>query len=276
MKQAIKLKFLTVFMLITLNSFSGTFYIQYNRGWSSSTVADIRFESTDFFLEFENVKMENNSFFPDNSIIPNAFIKPLLKLDIVSAIKATTEPYYSIRMFYFPKPSANMGFGIDFIHFKVFVPDDELKVPVKGELNGEAVQETTNIHKYINYFNVSHGVNFLGLTFYFKKNLKTKSLNFEPYILTGIGPCIPHQELRFVWDKEPASYTYIINIRNYGIALSTGSLIRISNKFGIYFEIKKTFTHLGKLPFYNGEGHSSLNFSVFHIVWGITIFANYF
>ncbi len=265
---------LIVFLLNFMLSEDSSLYIEYNRGWSSPTNTDIKFSSKDLNFEIKDVHLIDNSFFPDNSIIPNAFIKPLLKLDIVGAIKSTTEPYYGIRVFYFLSNSSKFGFGIDFIHFKVFVPDSSQTVFIKGSIFDENISSYEDIHKTIKYFNVSHGVNLIGLTVIYRKQFKKiKKIpdgKVQPYISLALGPCIPHTELKFSWDREPANYSYEIRWGNYGAGLSAGVRLHVKKHLGFYLESKLVYTNLANLSFYNGEGKISMRFSTFHILWGVS------
>lgn len=90
-------------------------YFEYNRGMSSPVIANLRINYPGYFdYTFHDVVMYDYSFFPDNSIIPNAFISHLLALDIVNTVKSFTEPYYGIRFYHFREDNPNIGWGIEF------------------------------------------------------------------------------------------------------------------------------------------------------------------
>ena len=281
------IKIILLFGLILLNSlvFSKNkekderhryhlFYIEYNRGFSSPTTSNIHLKTATQDLTFYNVHLEDNSFFPDNSIIPNAFFKPLFKGDIVGAVKATTEPYYGIRIYHFLKTHPEIGFGIDFIHFKVFLPDESQNVQIKGTDNKNKIDRTDDIHNYFYSFNVSHGVNHIGLSFVYRKMfLKSEKYpdgKVQPYFSFHIAPCIPHHEIK-LQGSELEAYSYQLKFPNLGFAIGLGSRFHLFNHLGIYIEYKYTYTFLRNLVFDNGEGKVQLNFGVHHIIWGFSL-----
>lgn len=250
------------------------FYIEYNRGISSHTSSNIHLITQNQNLIFYNVRLIDNSFFPDNSIIPNAFFKPLFKGDIVNAVKATTEPYYGIRIYHFLKKHPEIGFGIDFIHFKVFLSDESQNVQIKGTDNGEQIDKTDDIHNYLFSFNVSHGVNHIGLSFVYRKmflkNLKFPDGRIQPYFSFQIAPCIPHHEVKLK-NSDLEAYSYQIKFPNFGFGVGFGSRFHLFNHFGLYIEYKYTYTFLRNLVFDNGEGQIKLNFGAHHLIWGFSL-----
>ena len=89
-------------------------YFEYNRGKSFPVTTDIGLQYGSNSLHFYDVHLDDDSFFPDNSIIPNAFLKPLFKLRFSDALAAFTEPYYGYRFIHFFKKnprSSNRGFS---------------------------------------------------------------------------------------------------------------------------------------------------------------------
>lgn len=79
----------------------GEFFLEYSRGRSEPTRADLRFRYGDTDLTFHDVRFADRSFYPDNSTIPHEPLKRLGNLHFVDAVKSATEPYYGIRLFYF-------------------------------------------------------------------------------------------------------------------------------------------------------------------------------
>ena len=188
---------LTSFNAAQIDSNMPLNYFEYNRGMSSPVIAQIRINYPGFFdYTFHDVIMYDYSFFPDNSIIPNAFIDNLFSGDIVGAVKSFTEPYYGIRFYHFLKNNPNLGWGIEFIHFKVFLPSSSLQnVHITGtDSNGNNVDTYDIISNYISYFNVSHGVNHLSFSVVYRLMLfqkpKIPQGILQPYIkLWGSFEC---------------------------------------------------------------------------------------
>jgi len=283
MNKVLKLKIIIFIILLTSNlAFAEKekvkkmklTFIEYARGVSSSTNSTIHLSTVSKDLYFYDVHLIDNSFFPDNSIIPNAFLKPLFKGDIVGAVKATTEPYYGIRIYHFLKNKPQIGFGIDFIHFKVFLPDEKQTVKIKGTKEGENINLRDDVHNYLESFNVSHGVNHIGFSIIYRKRLykneKFPDGKLQPYVSFHIAPCIPHHEVQ-IKDSELKAYSYQIKFPNFGFGLGAGLRVRIYEHFGLFLEYKYTYTFLRNLVFDNGEGKIQLNFGVHHLQWGFSI-----
>ena len=248
-------------------------YIEYDRGMSSHTSANIQLITQTQYLTFYNVHLIDNSFFPDNSIIPNAFFKPLFKGNIVGAVKATTEPYYGIRIYYFLKSHPGIGVGIDFIHFKVFLPDESQKVHIIGTTDNKRIDEVEDIHDYFYSFNVSHGVNHIGFSILYRKMI-LKNRNFpdgkiQPFVSFHLAPCIPHHEVKLK-NSELKAYSYQVRFPNFGFGVGLGTRFHLTEHFGLYIEYKYTYTLLRNLVFDNGEGKVKLNFGVHHLIWGFS------
>ena len=273
--------FLIFISILTNLTFSGgkskkikLTYIEYNRGYSSPTNTSISLKTPSESLVFNNVHLIDNSFFPDNSIFPNAFFKPLFKGDIVGAVKATTEPYYGIRIFHFLKNKPNIGFGIDFIHFKIFLPNEPQRVKISGTIEGKTIERYDDIHNYLKSFNVSHGVNHIGIAFVYRKMYyKTEGFpdgKVQPYLSFHIAPCIPHHEVKLK-NSELKAYSYQVKFPNFGFGIGTGVRVHIFSHLGFYFEYKYTYTFLRNLVFDNGEGNIKLDFGVHHLQWGLSV-----
>jgi hypothetical protein len=170
-----------IFLIISAALFSTAFgekkkpaipltYIEYNRGLNFPTSSTIRINCPGHFdLRFHNTRLIGHSFFPDNAIIPNAFFAPLSRLNFKAAVNAFTEPYYGVRIYRFFKKNPNLGVGIEFIHLKVFIPDEGDEVLVTGTEKGVPVGKTTSTKDYISDFNVSHGVNHLSLSVVYRQ-----------------------------------------------------------------------------------------------------------
>lgn len=253
-------------------------YFEYNRGASLPTRADIDINYPGSFnLTFHDVRMTGKSFYPDDSIIPNAFLRPLLQGRFRAAKNAFTEPYYGLRITKFFKFMPNLGIGLEFVHLKVFIPDEGDTVRVTGEDRGIPVDTRTSTKDYIDSFNVSHGVNHLNLFVVYRLGMKKEAASspskFQPYFSAGYGPCIPHPQLRLKGDPQYKAYGHQFTFRNNALTPGGGSRFQISKRFGLYFEGKLTQANLRELSFDNGEtGTVRLKFLVFHLAWGISVF----
>ena len=253
-------------------------YIEYNRGMSFPTYSDVRFIYQNHDFTLQNLHLEDESFFPDGSIIPNAFLKHLFNLKFGDAIKSFTEPYYGIRFFHFFKRKPEFGIGIELIHFKVFLVDRKQKSRMTGTYMGSEADRTVNVEDYIYSFNVSHGINHLSLTFVYRLMLsKTPGIKdgrLQPYISVNAGPAIPHMELETNEEGkiDRKAYSYRMGFPNFGIGIGLGVRYKPFKHFGFYAEYKFTYSYLHDMEFDNGEnGKVLMDFTDHHLLWGFSI-----
>jgi len=281
-----KFKFLVIVIVIFLfigcatankNNRISLNYFEYSRGKSFPTKADIymKYEGNDYTLQ--NAYLEDQSFFEDNSLIPNAFIKPLLKLKISDAIKAFTEPYYSYRLIHFFKNYPNFGVGIEFIHLKVFLMDYDQRIHLKGTYKGKCIDEKVRVGDYLSMFNISHGVNHAAFhivyRWLFSPSLKVPEGRFQPYVNVSFGPAIPHLEIDTVEDggNRRRAYSYQSALANWGFGLGTGIRYKPWRKLGFYLEYKLTYSYLKGMHFDEVTGtRVSVDFLSHHIQWGLS------
>ncbi len=253
-------------------------YFEYSRGKSSHTTSDVHLKYNNNDYVFKDMKLIDKSFFPDDSIIPNAFFKPLFKLNFGDALKAFTEPYYSYRFIHFLKSNPNIGIGIEFIHLKVFLEDMDQNLNMIGVLKGEDVNRTARIGDYITMFNVSHGVNHLGLHLTYRwmldKTEKIQDGRFQPYVNISAGPAIPHLEMDMVEDgiTRRVAYSYQAGLKNWGFGVGGGIRYKPWNRLGFYLEYKFTHSHLYDMYLDDLKKTSNvgMSFSVHHLQWGLS------
>ena len=255
---------------ITLN------YIEYNRGMSFPTTAQLGIQYPGHYdLTFHDVRMVANSFYPDDFIIPNAFFWPLFEGRFGDVLGAFTEPYYGIRIYHFFKKRPNLGFGAEFIHLKVFIPDEGEEVHITGEDGTGLVDERKSTKEYISSYNISHGVNHLSLSVVYRLMLlpseKVPVGRIQPYASLSIGPCIPHPQLRLEGDAGYKAFSYQPKFGNFGFGVNLGARFQISGRFGFYMEYKFTRSFLNDMSFDNGEeGEFWTRFPSHHIAWGVS------
>jgi len=253
-------------------------YLEYCRGKSSHTTSDLHLKYNNNDYIFKDIKLIDKSFFPDDSIFPNAFFKPLLRFNFGDALKAFTEPYYSYRFIHFLKNNPNIGIGIEFIHLKVFLEDLDQNLNISGTVNGEQVNETAKIGDYITMFNISHGVNHLGIHLTYRWMLnKTEKIQdgiFQPYINISVGPAIPHLEMDIVENGifQRVAYSYQAGLRNWGFGAGAGIRFKPWTRIGFYLEYKFTHSHLFDMYLDDLKNTSKVktSFSVHHLQWGIS------
>lgn len=253
-------------------------YFEYSRGISSHSSSDLHVKYNNNDYTFKDMNLIGKSFFPDDSIIPNAFLKPLLKFKIDDALKAFTEPYYAYRFIHFLKRNPNIGIGIEFIHLKVFLEDMDQNLNMTGVFNGEQVDRNVRVGDYITMFNVSHGVNHLSLHLTYRwmldKTEKIQDGRFQPYVNISAGPAIPHLEMDLVegGSIKRVAYSYQAGFKNWGIGAGAGIRFKPWNRLGFYLEYKFTHSHLHDmyLDELKKTSNVGMSFSVHHLQWGLS------
>lgn len=254
------------------------FYFEYSRGKSFPTHSDVSLKYDKHDYTFHNLYLDDESFFPDDSIIPGTFFKYLLRLKFNDAWKVFTEPYYSYRFIYFLKKNSHIGIGYEFIHSKVFLLDKNQRVRLSGIYNGAPIDRTVTVGDYLDNFSVSHGVNHVGLHVVYRWMLRKtpviKDGRLQPYVDFSFGPTVPHLELNTKENGVPQkrAYSYQFSWRNWGLGLGTGVRYKPWRHFGIYLEYKFTYIYLHGLHFDEQENTNvSLDFFTHHLQWGISL-----
>lgn len=253
-------------------------YFEYNRGISSEVIAKLGVYYPGYYnYTFHDVIMTDLSLFPDQTIFADAFFEQLFTGDIVNMIKAFTEPYYGIRFYHFRRNLPNFGWGVEFIHFKVFLPSGtQQTVHITGtDADGNDVDFWAPITDYITHVNISHGVNHLSFSLVYRLMLfQTEKIPqgiFQPYVSGSFGICIPHPEL-YLADIGKVAYSYQLGFPNFGGGLNLGFRIQPFRNFAFYMEYKFTFTYLLDMHFDNGaDGKFTASFITNHLVWGMSL-----
>lgn len=253
-------------------------YVEYCRGKSSPTTSDIAMAYGNSDYRFHQVYLKDESFFPDHSIIPNAFLTPLFDSKFKAALDAFTEPYYGCRVLYFLKKHPRFGIGAQFIHQKVFLLDRDQRVRMAGTYKGEPVDEEVRIGDYLDLFNISHGINHAGILFNYRWMLyRTPQIpdgRLQPFVSFSIGPAVPHLELNLKEQDivEKKAYSYQSGWRNWGGDFGFGIRYKRNRHLGFYLEYKLSYSYLHGMYFDNEPGTRVLmDFFVHHLQWGISI-----
>jgi len=250
-------------------------YIEYNRGKSFPVYSNLSITTPSNQFTFHHLYFEDDSFYPDNFFLPNAFIKPLFQLKLDNAADAFTEPYYGFRFIHFFKKNPRLGIGIEFIHHKIFLNDRDQQVRVTGNFEGSEIDQVESIQNYLEYFSISHGINHIGLALVYRLMLlPTEQIpdgRLQPFLTVTAGPTIPHLEVKLSESsQEWDAYSYQPSWRNFGAGLGIGIRYKPWRHFGFYLEYKLTYSHLHGMHFDDLEGDVSMDFFANHLQWGIS------
>jgi opacity protein-like surface antigen len=189
-----------------------------------------------------------------------------------------TEPYYAIKYYRFLDALPNLGLGIDFTHFKVFITDFNQSIHRTGTKDGVEIDDYIRAGDYFKYYSISHGINHIAFSAIYRLMfLKTDKIPdgiVQPYAGIGFGPSIPHGELKVINDDGTTTqkvYSYRLGFPNFGFDLCLGVMIKPDPHISFNFVYKYTYSMLGDISFDNGEdGHIETFFEANHFQWGMS------
>ena len=151
-------------------------------------------------------------------------------------------PYYGIRLTRFFERAPHLGINFDFTHYKIYARTDQV-VTVTGLWNGSVVNEAAGLDKRVQDFNISHGVNMVGIDLLYRW-MKSVSTSFprgrvQPYV--GVGP------VYYVLHSESTINNRTTNGRYQGSGLGYqvlgGLQYGLARRVGIFAEAKFNAGH---------------------------------
>ena len=172
--------------------------------------------------------------------------------------------YYGYRAgFYF---TTHFGLDAEFIHLKIYA-DPERTVDIGGTINGAELRERAPMRKYVQQFEVSHGLNMVLINGVARRTLLG---NRDPALAllalvtrAGIGPTIPRPEV-IVLGAGGGSYQR----GPVGLQGAAGVEGRLWRAVRILVEYKYTFT---PTSFDVPNGSASLHVHSQHLVAGFAV-----
>ena len=145
--------------------------------------------------------------------------------------------YYGYRITHFLKNRPNLGFGIDFTHYKIYAKTGDV-LPVSGTWQGAPVNERAPLNQRIQEFSISHGVNTLGVNVYYRFNGRATERypqgRLQPYLGAGINYYILHPENTINGVENEERYQG----SGYGLQFLGGAQYGITPRIGFFLEFK--------------------------------------
>jgi lipid A oxidase len=180
-------------------------------------------------------------------------------------------PYYGARLTYFLSRESHWGFGLEFLHSKVFLDSGE-SLHVTGTRDGSPVNDTESVGNTIADFHCAHGVNYLTAdTFYrfFLGQPDNFIHRFQPYLGAGVGITIPHVVVQLA--NEPGFEQLRIR-RTRHAGHRRLELFDITKHIQLFTEYKFTYADLDKLEFPTASpaAPSALDPMANHLVFGVS------
>lgn len=176
-------------------------------------------------------------------------------------------PYYGLRISFWPTPNATFGYGIDFVHYKVYAVTGATTT-VTGTLNGVPYNQVEPISNTLDRFSISHGVNLTTFNLHWRNRQGVTedypSGRFQPYAGIGAGFVINHPESEIDGDFFE-KYQW----GGFGWQVFFGAEYRFNPKWGLFLEYKFTDYKAKVDTAQNGTGEA--RFKSNHIALGTTI-----
>jgi len=155
--------------------------------------------------------------------------------------------------------------------------DKSQRLRISGTYDGAPIDETVKIGDYLDMFNVSHGVNHLGLHFVYRWMLKPipsiPDGRWQPFVNISAGPTFPHLELDTVENGvvKKAAFSYQGSWKNWGLGFGTGLRYKPWRHLGFYMEYKLTYSHLHGMRFDAvPDSNINMDFWAHQLQWGIS------
>jgi lipid A oxidase len=180
-------------------------------------------------------------------------------------------PYYGGRLTYFLSRESHWGFGLEFLHSKVFL-DSGKSLHVTGTRDGSPVNDTESVGDTIADFHCAHGLNYLTADTFYRFFLADPGKNFigrfQPYLGAGLGITIPHVVVQL--PNEPGFEDY--EFGGLGGQAIAGLSFDITKHVQLFTEYKFTYADLDRLDFSNGITSGTISFDSManHVVFGLS------
>ena len=172
-------------------------------------------------------------------------------------------PYYGLRITHFPQPDSGWGLMLDYTHYKMYA-DTQAAVSAQGRVRGVAVAGPVPLNRFVQRFEISHGVNVLGLNAVYRLQEPTfMGLSWRPYVGAGIAHYRPHAETTV--DGAPFETGY--DASGFGYQLLAGAQHPLGQKTGFFVEAR---FNSGTARIRIAEGTAETPLRTFHLVAGIS------
>lgn len=172
--------------------------------------------------------------------------------------------YYGNHLNYWPSSDATIGFGLEFIHMKVYLDPDQV-TQVSGTQNGNPYNEVEPIGNTLQSFNISDGINYVTFNVIGRQKLRRSerypSGQVQPYLGIGVGVVIPHAESAISGDDQAEYETDGFSWQLFG-----GVEYRFTPDWGVFLQYRYTDYKASVKAAMGGTAHT--RFISNHVVLG--------
>lgn len=197
-------------------------------------------------------------------------VQPGLGTDLVardlrwSARPFKPAPYYGLKVSWFPTAGSHWGASLDFTHYKVYAETAQVG-GVQGTWMGDAVAGAAPLDRYVQRFELSHGVNMLSANVVYRFTSPTLwSGRLTPYAGAGPAVYLPHTESTVGAVPHEASY----HASGVGVHLQAGARYRLTERWSVFAEAK---FDRGRVKVDVASGSARTTLQTVHLVGGIAL-----
>lgn len=197
-------------------------------------------------------------------------VQPGLGTDLVargvrwSAKPFKPAPYYGLRASWFPTAESRWGASLDFTHYKVYAQTAQVG-GVQGTWMGGAVAGAAPLDRYVQRFELSHGVNTLSANVLYRfRSFALWSGRLTPYVGAGPAWYLPHTESTVGGAPNEASY----HSAGFGVHLQAGVRYRLTDRWALFVETK---FDRGRVKVDVASGTARTTLQTMHLVGGIAM-----
>ncbi len=176
-------------------------------------------------------------------------------------------PYYGYRITHYLKNRPQLGFAVDFTHYKMYANPNEV-APVSGVWNGAPVNTTAPLNERVQEFSISHGVNTLSLNVLYRwlgrPMERFPQGRLQPYVGGGLAYYILHPENTVNNQHNDEKYEG----SGVGLHLLGGVSYALTPRISLFTETKfdagKAKVNTG------GQGKADTDIRTFHLLGGVS------
>lgn len=169
-------------------------------------------------------------------------------------------PYYGLRLIHFLDQYPNWGIGLDYTHYKMYAEPDRV-ARVSGTWKGATVNADAPADRYVQHFEISHGVNMLSVIGIYRWRSAADKL--RPYLGGGLTYYVPHSENTVDHRSHATGY----ESSGGGYQLLGGVQYQLTRKVGIFAEAKFN-SGTAKVDIADGRAETPLR--TFHVLTGLS------
>lgn len=145
-------------------------------------------------------------------------------------------PYYGLRVSYFPRQHRQLGWSLDFTHYKMHAATARA-VPVQGTWNGSPVDESAPMNTRVQNFEISHGVNLTSLNGDWRWQAEHGAGfadRWQPHVGAGLVAYLPHAEGSINGSGSSGDY----QLAGWGYQVFAGTEYRVLGHLSLFVETK--------------------------------------